>query len=70
MARVTIEVFPVTTLPLVSSTDTDGWVAKAVPSMTPPTGWVVTITLEAEPAMTDKAEVVVEVRMPSVADST
>ena len=70
MARVTIEVFPVTTLPLVSSTDTDGWVAKAVPSMTPPTGWVVTITLEAASAMTDMADVVVPVRPVPAADST
>ena len=70
MARTTLEASEVTTLPLASSTDTDGWVAKAVPSATPPTGWVVTTSLVAEPAMTDTAEVVVEVRMPSVADST
>ena len=58
------------TLPLASTTETDGWVAKAVPSATPPTGWVVTMSLEAAPAMTDTALVVVDVSMPSVADST
>ena len=70
MDRVTVEVLAVTTLLLASSTDTDGWVAKAVPSMTPPTGWVVTMTLKAAPVTTDTAEVVVEASVPSVADST
>ena len=70
MARTTLEVSEVMTLPLASTTETDGWVAKAVPSATPPTGWVVTMSLEAAPAMTDTALVVVDVSMPSVADST
>ena len=65
-----MEVSEVMTLPLASTTETDGWVAKAVPSATPPTGWVVTMSLEAAPAMTDTALVVVDVSMPSVADST
>ena len=55
-----MEVSEVMTLPLASTTETDGWVAKAVPSATPPTGWVVTMSLEAVP------EVIVSAWVPDV----
>jgi hypothetical protein len=41
MAKVTLPVSVVTTLPAESSTETLGEVAKLVASTTPPTGWVV-----------------------------
>ena len=44
-------VSPVTTLPLVSSTETLGWVAKLFPAVTPPTGWVVKASLVAVPEL-------------------
>ena len=45
--KVTVPVSLVTTLPAESSTETWAWVAKFVPSMTPPTGWVLKASLAA-----------------------
>jgi hypothetical protein len=66
MARVTALVFPVTTLPLASSTETAGWADQAVP-LAPPPGCVVTASCVAEPAVMLKALLVADVRLPSVA---
>ena len=50
-ANVTEPVSLVTVLPYESCTVTTGWVARAVPMATPPTGWVVNTSLFAAPAV-------------------
>ena len=55
MARETVVVAEVTTLPAASSTATTGWVPKALPPVVP-VGWVVKTSLEAAPAVTAKVE--------------
>ena len=65
--RVTDEESVVTTLPTASSTLTAGWVVKFVPSVTPPTGWVVNASLLAVPGVMLKAALTAEVSELSVA---
>jgi hypothetical protein len=68
MAKVTALVFPVTTLPPESSTETLGWVAKVAPLVAPP-GWVVKASCAAGPTVSEKVLLVADVRLPSVAFS-
>ena len=49
--RATVPLSVVTGLAPLSSTVTTGWVAKLVPSVTPPTGWVVTTSWLAAPTV-------------------
>ena len=58
MAKVTLPVSDVTTLPLASSTETVGEVAKLVASGTPPTGWVVKTSFVAAPTEVNRSAVV------------
>ena len=51
IAKVTVPVSEVATLPLASSTETTGEVAKSVASPTFPSGWVVKTRLLAVPAV-------------------
>src|SRR5438445_13624693 len=51
MVRVTLALEAVTTLPLLSSTFTTGWVAHGTPRAPPP-GWVVKTTLLGAPTVT------------------
>src|ERR1035437_1498812 len=68
LARITVELSVVTTLPLTSSTLTTGWVPKLLPSITLPTGWVVKISLLAAPTlMTTLLDAPVAVKAPAVA---
>jgi hypothetical protein len=68
MARPTVELSDVTTLPPASSTATTGWVVNAVPPAAPE-GWFVKASCAAAPTATLKALVVAEVSEPSVASS-
>ena len=66
IARVTLEVFPVTVLPNASCTVTTGWVDHAAPPV-PPVVCVVKASFAATPAVTLNVDEVAEVNEPSVA---
>jgi hypothetical protein len=67
IARVTADVSPVTVLPKESSTETTGWVPKAVPPVAVLLGGVVKASWWAAPALMVNVLLAAEISVPSVA---